>query len=70
MPIIINARLNVRYIVYTTIETVYPQVLSPFQCGSGSVATIVTQDRYACELCDAPVQPARCALYRENFAVL
>jgi len=35
---------------------------TPFQCGSGSVATVVLWNRYACELCDAPVQPTRCPL--------
>ena len=44
---------------------------TPFQCGSGSVATVVLWDRYVvCELCDAPVQPTRCRSYRESRAVL
>ena len=43
-----------------------------FRCGSGSVASVVLRDRYACELCDAPVlfNPLGVRSYRESRAVL
>ena len=44
---------------------------TPFQCGSGSVATVVLRDNHACELCDAPAQPTRCPLLpRESCSAL
>jgi len=33
-----------------------------FNAASGSVATVVLWDGYACQLCDAPIQPTRCPL--------
>ena len=45
---------------------IWPDPASPLQCGSGSVATVVLRDRYACELCDAPVNPLGVRSYRES----
>jgi len=60
---------------YTTTEQILHRwgrfTGTPFQCGSGSVPTVVLRDHHACELCDAPVQPTRCPLLpRESCSAL